>query len=154
MNMRHLALALALVSFLFPSPASSSPDRDPFAGPLEVLTHVSGVAHPGGAKSMDLAIENRWPVSMDVIVTHALVRWADGSVTRLDLDAHRIQLEPRSAVVMFAFVAIPPDVALGEATFEVRAHVARLSDDAGGIGHSDIAGDSHAVDRSTFVVAP
>lgn len=151
MNARAvLALLLALV----PTLALSAPDRDPFAGPLEVLTHVSGSAHQGAAKSMDLAIENRWLETMDVVVTHALVRWADGSVTRLDLDGKKLRLDPRSAVVMFAFVAIPPDAALGEATFEVRAHVARLADDRGGVGHADIAGDSHAVDRSAFLVVP
>lgn len=156
MNRRMIALVGTLALGLAAS-LPASPPRDPFAGPLEVRAMTHGGAQPGGFLQADLAVLNLAPdATIDAIVTHALVRWSDGSAMRLDLGGKRVQLEPGGGLVQFLVLAIPEDAPLGPAAVEIRAHVARMqpASGAGGVGHRELAGDGHAVDVAPFVVAP
>lgn len=162
--------ATALILAFVAAPARSAPDRDPFAGPLEVLVNAEGPARQGEFAGVSFAFENdAADAGVQVHVDEVAVRWADGSTFELSGFGERhFTLDPLSGQVFFLAMVVPPDAPLGTATFSVRAHVSRVShaEDVstdpsfpeyrlhGGVGHRAFRGDSHAADQDTFTVVP
>lgn len=165
---RRAFLALVLASTTLTASAAP-PDRDPVAGPLEVIVFDGGEAFRGLFAAINFALENdSADTGVQVHVDEVLVRWADGTTFEVGLDQRRMTLAPMSGAFFFASLIVPDDAPLGPATIRVRAHASRIShatnvstdptfpeyEFSGGVGHRAFAGDSHAADEGGFIVRP